>query len=80
MALSITGALMAWNSATSKYSELQGTCGDAPPCSEGQIDSVKTRVRIANVLCVVAGTAAAFTGVVLYLDHLKSSVSVALRF
>ena len=61
-ALALSGLVVGLN-AQSKYDELNDSC--SPNCSEEQVDSVKTRALVADVLFGVAA-AAAVTATVLY--------------
>jgi tetratricopeptide (TPR) repeat protein len=61
-ALALSGLVVGLN-AQSKYDELKDRC--APGCTDSEVDSVKTRALVADVLFGVAG-AAAVTAVVLF--------------
>lgn len=75
------GAIVAGASANGRYSDLENGCGmTSTRCSESQIDTVKSRARLANVLWILAGASAVATGVTFYVDSRESSVSVALKF
>ena len=75
------GAVIAGVSANGKYSDLENGCGlTSAGCSESQIDAVKSRATLANVLWLLAGASAIATGVTFYIDSRESGVSVALRF
>jgi tetratricopeptide (TPR) repeat protein len=53
----------------SRYHSLQDSCGHAPAgCSEDQIDGLRTRVRLANVLWGLTAASAVATGVSFYLE------------
>jgi tetratricopeptide (TPR) repeat protein len=75
------GAIVAGLMANSKYDELEGGCAKTTAkCSESQIDSLKTRVHVANALWVLTGAAALTTGVVFYMGNREGGVSIALRY
>jgi outer membrane protein assembly factor BamD (BamD/ComL family) len=74
------GAIVAGVAANGRYSDLENGCGMTSGCSESQIDTVKTRARLANVLWILAGASAVATGVTFYIDSRESTVSVALKF
>ncbi len=75
------GAIVAGLSANSRFNDLQSSCGQtAAGCSESQIDTVKSRAMLTNVLWVLAGASAVATGVSLYVDSREVGVSVALSF
>jgi hypothetical protein len=74
-------AIIAGVTANARYDELQSSCGKAPSgCTEAEIDSVKTRVTITNVLWVMSGAAAVTSGVLFYVDARGKGASIALRF
>jgi tetratricopeptide (TPR) repeat protein len=73
------GAVIAGSLATARYDSLNASCGKTR-CSEDQIDSVKLRAHVADVLWGLAGAAAVATGVVVYLDNREGSASMALAF
>ena len=70
------GAVVYGLAADSAFSNLQGSCGKTSAgCTESQIDFVKNRVVLTNVLWALAGTTAAATGVVFYLDNRETGVA-----
>jgi hypothetical protein len=74
-------AILAWSSATDRFDSLQNTCGrTSAGCSGPEIDPVKSRVLIANIMWVIAGTAAAATGVVVYLNVNDPGAALAWHF
>ena len=76
-----TAAIVAGLSANSRFNELQSSCGATTAgCSESQIDSVKSRATLTDVLWVLAGASAVATGVSFYVDSREAGVSVALTF
>ena len=76
-----TGAILSGLSSDSRYSALESSCAKTSiGCSEAQIDGVKSRTTLANVLWVLAGASAIATGVSFYVDSHETGVSVAWRF
>jgi tetratricopeptide (TPR) repeat protein len=77
----VGGAVATGLSASSRYDDLQNTCGKGPPgCSESDIDRVKSRALWANLLWGAAGVAAVGTGLSFVLTPHESAVQVAWRF
>jgi hypothetical protein len=75
------GAAAVGLSTRSRFNDLRDSCGrTSAGCPDSQIDSVKQRARITNVLLVLAGLSAAATGVAFYAGPRESGVSVARRF
>ena len=75
------GAVVAGVAANGRYSDLENGCAMmSEGCSESQIDTVKSRARLATALWILAGASAVATGVTFYIDSRESGVSVALRF
>jgi tetratricopeptide (TPR) repeat protein len=75
------GAIAAGVSASSKYDDLKDSCGNTyDGCSAGQVDGVKSRALLANVLWGLAGVAAVTTGVLFYMTPHESGVQMAWRF
>jgi tetratricopeptide (TPR) repeat protein len=75
------GAIASGLSASSTFDDLKGTCGrTADGCLESDIDAVKSRALLANILWGVAGVAAIGTGVMFYLTPRESVAQVAWRF
>ena len=75
------GAAATGLSASSKYNQLQDSCGKGPPgCSEGDINGVKSRALWANVLWGAAGVAAVGTGLAFVLTPKQSAVQVSWSF
>jgi hypothetical protein len=72
-----TGAVVSTVSAQSRYDHLRQTCA---PCSESEIDDLKARVVVRDVLWVATGLSAALTGIGFYLGQREAAVSVAGRF
>ncbi len=64
-ALALSGLVVGLN-AQSKYDELDDRC--APGCSDSDVDSVKTRALVADVLFGVAAGAAITAGVLYFLE------------
>ena len=68
-------------SASSKYDELKNSCGSTPAgCGNSQIDSVKSRALVTNVLWGLAAVAAVGTGVMFYLTPTSAAAQVAWGF
>jgi tetratricopeptide (TPR) repeat protein len=77
----VGGAVATGLSASSKYNNLQDSCGKGPPgCSEGDINGVKSRALWANVLWGAAGVAAVGTGLAFVLTPKQSVVQVSWSF
>jgi tetratricopeptide (TPR) repeat protein len=75
------GAIAAGVSASSKYDDLKNSCGNTyGGCSASQVDSVKSRALLTNVLWGLAGVAAVTTGVLFYMTPHESGVQMAWRF
>jgi hypothetical protein len=73
-----TGAIVAGLSANSRFNDLQNSCGSTSAgCSESQIDGVKSRAALTDVLWILAGASAVAIGVSFYLDSREAGVSVA---
>jgi len=69
-ALALSGLVVGLN-AQSKYDELKDHCG-ATGCSESDVDSVRTRALVADVLFGVAAGAAITAGVLYFLEGRSS--------
>jgi tetratricopeptide (TPR) repeat protein len=75
------GAIAAGISASSKYDDLKNSCGNTfDGCRADQVDSVKSRALLTNVLWGLAGVAAVTTGVIFFVAPHESGVQVAWRF
>jgi len=75
------GALLSGVAASSKYDDLKSSCGaTSTGCSNGDINGVKSRALLTNVLWGAAGVVAIGTGVIFYLTPRQSAVQVAWRF
>ena len=71
-ALALSGLVVGLN-AQSKYDELMDRCaGVGNGCTESEVDSVKTRAMVADVLFGVAGAAAITAGVLYFLEGRSS--------
>lgn len=83
--LGVTGALaggatIAGLTTRSRYHSLQDSCGKTPAgCSDDQIDRLRTRVRVTNVLWGLTAASAAATGVSFYLESGGARVLLAWR-
>jgi tetratricopeptide (TPR) repeat protein len=80
--LALAGAAIGTGlSASSKYDDLKKSCGETVAgCDEGQIDAVKSRALVTNVLWSLAGVAAIGTGVMFYLTPGSAAAQIAWRF
>jgi hypothetical protein len=70
-------------SARSGFHDLQKGCGKNRECTDSQVDSVRTKATITNVLWGLAGASAAATGVAFYISYTGSkapAASLAWRF
>lgn len=77
----VGGAIASGLSASSRFDELERTCGTtAAGCSTGDIDGLKSRALLTNILWGAAGVAAIGTGVAFYLTPSESAVQVAWSF
>jgi hypothetical protein len=75
------GAVVAGLSANGMFNDLQKGCGATTAgCSDSQINGLKSRATLANVLWILAGASAVAAGVTFYFDGRESRASVALRF
>jgi tetratricopeptide (TPR) repeat protein len=77
------GAVIAGWSMQSRYDDLLGTCGSTPlGCNTDEIDGVRGRMRLANLLWGLTAASALATGVLFYLDVRGDDhvASVAARF
>ena len=75
------GAIAAGLSADGRYSDLENGCGmTADHCSDSQINAVRSRATLANVLWILAGASAVTAGVTFFIDNRESRASVAFRF
>jgi tetratricopeptide (TPR) repeat protein len=64
-----TGAVVTGLGASQRYDELRGSCGQTSEgCAQTDIDQVKSRALIANLLWAAAGVGAITTGVTLYVN------------
>ena len=83
--LGVTGALaggaaVAGLTMRSRYQSLQDGCGQTPAgCSDDQIDGLRTRVRVANVLWGLAAASAVATGVTFYVESGGARMLLAWR-
>jgi tetratricopeptide (TPR) repeat protein len=57
-----TSSIIAGLAANSAYSELEGTCGKTKSCTNSQINGVKSKATITNVLWGLTATSAVATG------------------
>jgi hypothetical protein len=73
-----TAAIVSTLSAQARYDHLRTTC--APSCSGGDIDGLRRRVVVRNLLWVATGVSAALTGVGFYVSQREATVSMACRF
>jgi hypothetical protein len=72
----VTGVL-----ASLKFNDLKTSCGaTSAGCNESDINGLKSRALLTNVLWGAAGVAAVATGVVFYVTPRESAVQVAWRF
>ena len=72
-ALALSGLVVGLN-AQSKYDELMDRCsGVGNGCTDSEVDSVKTRALVADLLFGVAGAAAITAGVLYFLEGRSSS-------
>jgi hypothetical protein len=63
------GAVASGLSASSRYDDLRGSCGQTPQgCSAADIDAVRSRARRANFFWAATAIAATATGVTAYVN------------
>jgi hypothetical protein len=75
------GAIATGLSASSKYDDLKGSCGaTSAGCSDSDIDGIKSRALLTNVLWGAAGVSAVATGLAFYLAPHGGAVQMAWRF
>ena len=70
-------------SANSSFNNLQRSCGKTKTCTDSQVDVVRTKTTVTNVLLGLTAAAAAATGVAFYFNYSGSKEtggSLALRF
>ena len=74
------GATIAGLTMRSRYHSLQDGCGRTPAgCRDDQIDGLRTRVRVANLLWGLTAASAVATGVTFYLESGGARVQLAWR-
>ena len=56
-------------SARSSFNNLQGTCGVTRTCTDSQVDGVRSKATVTNVLLGLTAASAAATGVVFYFSY-----------
>jgi tetratricopeptide (TPR) repeat protein len=77
----VGGAIATGISASSRYDDLKNTCGNTPAgCTDSQMNTVKSRALMTNILWALAGTAAVGTGVMFVLTPHESVAQVAWSF
>jgi tetratricopeptide (TPR) repeat protein len=75
------GAIATGLSASSKFDDLKGSCGSTSAgCARSDIDGVKSRALVTNLLWGATGVAAIATGLAFYLTPHESAVQVAWRY
>jgi len=75
------GAVLTGVSAQSEYDDLKKTCGNTDAgCPNGEIDKVKSRALVTNILWAATGVAALGTGLMFYATPSQGAVQVAWRF
>jgi len=70
-------------SANSSFNDLQGTCGKTKTCTDSQVDGVKSKTTVTNVLLGLTAASAAVTGVAFYFNYSGSKetgASLAWRY
>jgi len=60
-------------SANSSFSDLQGSCGKTKTCTNSQVDGVRSKTTVTNVLLGLTAASAAVTGVAFYFNYSGSS-------
>lgn len=80
-ALAATGAIIAGLSVNSRYDSLVSTCGGLPDgCSSSQVDGVRSRVLLTNILWGVTGVLAVGTGLTFYFTGHESGIAATRSF
>jgi tetratricopeptide (TPR) repeat protein len=75
------GTVIAGLLARGRFSELRDSCGQtAAGCSDAEVDSVKTRVLVTNVLLGLTGASAVLTGLTFIGGSDRAGVALAGRF
>jgi len=64
-------------SANSSFNNLQGNCGKTRPCTDSQVDGVRSKTTVTNVLLGLTAASAAATGVVFYFSYSGSKETAA---
>jgi hypothetical protein len=64
-------------SANSSFNNLQGNCGKTRTCTDSQVDGVRSKATVTNVLLGLTAASAAATGVVFYLSYSGSKETAA---
>jgi Tetratricopeptide repeat len=69
-------------SARSSFSDLQAGCGQTKTCTDSQVDGVRSKATVTNVLLGLTAASAVATGVVFYFSSggRETSVSLAWRY
>jgi hypothetical protein len=79
--VAFTGAsIVSALSANSMWDNLNGSCGVTKGCTPNQVDSLRSRATLTNVLLAFAGVSAVATGVSLYVGNRDAVVTLAWRF
>jgi tetratricopeptide (TPR) repeat protein len=77
----VGGAIVSGVSASSKFSELKNSCGSTSiGCTASEIDALKSRALLTNILWGAAAVAAVGTGIAFYLAPRAGAVQVAWDF
>jgi hypothetical protein len=77
----ITGAIVSGVSASNEFDSLQNSCGQTTAgCTAEQIDSVRTRDKLATILWIAAGATGAATGVFFVVNASSAGISGLWRF
>ena len=80
-AVLVGGAIVAGVSASSRYDDMKGGCAQSSSgCSESEIDSLKARALLTNILWGAAGVAAVGTSLAFLLTPQERAVQIAWRF
>lgn len=64
-------------SANSSFNDLQGNCGKTRTCTDSQVDGVRSKTTVTNVLLGLTAASAAATGVVFYFSYSGSKETAA---
>lgn len=72
----LTGAILTGRAASQRYDQLRASCGaTSAGCPSADVDGVKSKATVANVLWAATAVAGIATGIVIYIDARDASIS-----